>query len=62
MQDEPIIFVEVALTKEIPSNIQNVLQNDRNFLEPEEAKVAVFYSISNCQKGLNGISFGNFLI
>ncbi len=62
MQDEPIIFVEVALTREIPSNIQNVLQKDRDFLEPEEAKVAVFYSISNCQKGLNGISFGNFLI
>ena len=62
MQDEPIIFVEVALTKEIPSNIQNVLQKDRVFLEPEEAKVAVFYSISNCQKGLQGISFGNFLI
>ena len=62
MQDEPIIFVEVALTKEIPSNIQNILQKERNFLEPEEAKVAVFYSISNCQKGLTGISFGNFLI
>ena len=62
MQDEPIIFVEVALTKEIPSNIQNILQKERVFLEPEEAKVAVFYSISNCQKGLTGISFGNFLI
>ena len=62
MQDEPIIFVEVALTKAIPSNIQNILQKERNFLEPEEAKVAVFYSISNCQKGLTGISFGNFLI
>ena len=62
MQDEPIIFVEVALTKEIPSNIQNILQKDRVFLEPEEANVAVFYSISNCQKGLTGISFGNFLI
>ena len=62
MQDEPIIFVEVALTREIPSNIQNVLQKDRDFLEPEDAKVAVFYSISNCQRGLNGISFGNFLI
>ncbi len=62
MQDEPIIFVEVALTREIPSNIQNVLQQDRDFLEPEQAKIAVFYSISNCQKGLNGISFGNFLI
>ena len=62
MQDEPIIFVEVALTSEIPSNIQSVLQQDRSILEPEVAKVAVFYSISNCQKGLNGISFGNFLI
>ncbi len=62
MQDEPIIFVEVALTKEIPSNIQNVLQKERVFLEPEESNVAVFYSISNCQKGLTGISFGNFLI
>ncbi len=62
MEDEPIIFVEVALTKEIPSNIQNVLQKERVFLEPEEAKAAVFYSISNCQKGLTGISFGNFLI
>jgi len=62
MQDEPIIFVEVALTKEIPSNIQNVLKKERVFLEPEEAKAAVFYSISNCQKGLTGISFGNFLI
>ena len=62
MQDEPIIFVEVALTKEIPSNIQNVLQKERVFLDPEEAKAAVFYSISNCQKGLTGISFGNFLI
>ena len=62
MQDEPIIFVEVALTKDIPSNIQNVLQKERVFLEPEEAKAAVFYSISNCQKGLTGISFGNFLI
>ena len=62
MQDEPIIFVEVALTKEIPSNIQNVLKKERVFLEPEEAKSAVFYSISNCQKGLTGISFGNFLI
>ena len=62
MQDDPIIFVEVALTKDIPSNIQNVLQKERVFLEPEEAKAAVFYSISNCQKGLTGISFGNFLI
>ena len=62
MQDEPIIFVEVALMKEVPSKIQDVLQEKRNVFEPEETTVAVFYSISNCQKGLAGISFGNFLI
>ena len=62
MQDEPIIFVEVALMKNIPSKIQEVLEEKRDFLEPDEANVAVFYSISNCQKGLSGISFGNFLI
>ena len=62
MQDEPIIFVEVALMKNIPSRIQDVLEEKRDFLEPDEANVAVFYSISNCQKGLSGISFGNFLI
>ena len=62
MQDEPIIFVEVALMKNIPSKIQDVLEEKRDFLEPDEATVAVFYSISNCQKGLSGISFGNFLI
>ncbi|MDC0093095.1 malonyl-CoA decarboxylase [Alphaproteobacteria bacterium] len=62
MQDEPIIFVEVALMKDIPSKIENVLKEKRDFFEPEETSVAVFYSISNCQKGLAGISFGNFLI
>ena len=62
MQDEPIIFVEVALMTNIPSKIHDVLEKKRDILEPGEAKVAVFYSISNCQKGLSGISFGNFLI
>ena len=62
MQDEPIIFVEVALMKDIPSKIENVLKEKRDIFEPEETSVAVFYSISNCQKGLAGISFGNFLI
>ena len=62
MQDEPIIFVEVALMKDVPSKIQDVLQEKREVFEPEETNVAVFYSISNCQKGLAGISFGNFLI
>jgi len=62
MQDEPIIFVEVALMKEMPGKIQDILQEERTSLDPDEANVAVFYSISNCQKGLSGISFGNFLI
>ena len=62
MQDEPIIFVEVALMKDIPSKIEDVLKEKRDIFEPEETSVAVFYSISNCQKGLAGISFGNFLI
>ncbi len=62
MQDEPIIFVEVALMDDIPSKIQDVLEEKRQFIEPHDANVAVFYSISNCQKGLSGISFGNFLI
>ena len=62
MQDEPIIFVEVALMKEMPGKIQDILEEERTSLDPDEANVAVFYSISNCQKGLSGISFGNFLI
>ena len=62
MQDEPIIFVEVALMKDIPAKIEDVLREKRDILDPEETSVAVFYSISNCQKGLAGISFGNFLI
>tara|TARA_R110002051_G_scaffold70936_2_gene127847 strand:+ start:4698 stop:5996 length:1299 start_codon:yes stop_codon:yes gene_type:complete len=62
MPDEPLIFVEVALTEEIPKSIDAVLSNNRTPLEADQAKVAVFYSISNCQKGLTGISFGNLLI
>ncbi|MGA0597254.1 malonyl-CoA decarboxylase [Enterovirga sp. CN4-39] len=60
--DEPLIFVEVALTREIPGSIQEVLADGRETLPPERATTAVFYSISNCQPGLRGISFGNFLI
>lgn len=62
MPDEPLIFVEVALTAEIPGSIDGLLSEDRTPLNAEDAKVAVFYSISNCQKGLTGISFGNLLI
>ncbi|MEP5761374.1 MAG: malonyl-CoA decarboxylase [Litoreibacter sp.] len=62
MPDEPLIFVEVALSDTIPGSIDAVLSDSRTPLEAELAKVAVFYSISNCQKGLTGISFGNLLI
>lgn len=62
MPDEPLIFVEVALTRGIPSSVQSVLAQDRTPMEAEEADTAVFYSISNCQAGLAGISFGNSLI
>ena len=62
MPDEPLIFVEVALTKGIPGSIQALLGEDRAPLDADEADTAVFYSISNCQPGLAGISFGNSLI
>ncbi len=52
----------MALTKDIPASIQAVLADDRTVLPAEQATTAVFYSISNCQPGLRGISFGNFLI
>ena len=60
--DEPLIFVEVALTKEVPGAIAPILDETRAPLAPEKATTAVFYSISNCQRGLGGVSFGNFLI
>ncbi|MEM7471692.1 MAG: malonyl-CoA decarboxylase family protein [Pseudomonadota bacterium] len=62
MPDEPLIFVEVALTEEIPGSVTELLSEGRAPLEAEDAKTAAFYSISNCQKGLSGISFGNQLI
>ncbi len=62
MPDEPLIFVEVALTLGIAKSIQQVLAEGREPLAAAEADTAVFYSISNCQAGLAGISFGNSLI
>ncbi len=62
MPDEPLIFVEVALTADIPGSIDALLSEDRIPSTAEDAKVAVFYSISNCQRGLAKISFGNLLI
>ena len=62
--DEPLIFVQVALTQDIPADIANVLEIENEDAENSgrEPTTAVFYSISNCQEGLRGISFGNFLI
>src|SRR6185312_1382359 len=60
--DEPLIFVEIALTREIPDAIAPILSVQREPVEPEKATTAVFYSITNCQRGLSGVSFGNFLI
>src|SRR6202158_1838472 len=60
--DEPLIFVEVALTETIPAAIAPLLAEDRRPVPIERARTAVFYSISNTQRGLGGISFGSFLI
>ncbi|WP_044561814.1 malonyl-CoA decarboxylase [Azospirillum sp. B4] len=60
--DDPLIFVEVALAPDIPASIDALLAEDRAPMAAEDATTAVFYSISNCQEGLRGVSFGNFLI
>lgn len=62
MADDPLIFVEVALTREIPTRIDTLLSPERTPLPAAAATHAVFYSISNCQEGLRGISFGELLI
>ncbi len=62
MPDEPLIFVEVALTQGVPTSVQRVLADDHDTINVDDADTAVFYSISNCQAGLAGISFGNSLI
>ena len=62
LRGDPLIFVEVALTATIPGAIGGILAEERPHMAPADATTAVFYSISNCQEGLRGISFGNFLI
>lgn len=62
MEDEPLVFVEVALTDEIPRGIGEILQPDPDGEVPDNPSCAIFYSISNCHAGLGGVSFGNFLI
>ena len=60
--NDPLIFVEVALTTGLPESIQSIIKLERDEIDIEDANTAIFYSISNCHNGLLGISFGNFLI
>jgi malonyl-CoA decarboxylase len=62
MVGEPLIFVEVALVRGLAGSVQQLLDKRAPLLDAKEADTAIFYSISNCQRGLAGISFGNFLI
>lgn len=62
MPDEPLIFVEVALTNGVPGSVQMLLSEGRSAIPTSDADTATFYSISNCQAGLASISFGNSLI
>lgn len=62
MPDEPLIFVEVALTRGVAGSVDDLLSGDRAALGAGDADTAVFYSISNCQPGLRGVSFGHSLI
>ena len=62
LEDEPLIFVEVALTDEVPGAIAPLLAEGRRPLPLRRATSACFYSTSNCQAGLKGISFGHFLL
>ena len=62
LPDEPLIFVEVALLAEMPAAIEPLINIDSNATSPDDFSLAVFYSISNCQPGLRGVSLGNFLI
>lgn len=62
LPDEPLIFIEVALTRRVNAEVQPLLAPDAPVSDPRGARCAIFYSITNCQEGLRGISFGNFLI
>ncbi len=62
LPDEPIIFMEVALTRGVSTRVQPLLDLDSAVGDPASADCAIFYSITNCQEGLRGVSFGNLLI
>ena len=62
LHNDPLVFVEIALTDALPDAIAPLLRQEREPVLPEQASTVVFYSISNCHPGLSGVSFGNFLI
>lgn len=62
LPDEPLIFIEVALTRGMSAKVQPLLDPDSAVVDPAVADCAIFYSITNCQEGLRGVSFGYFLI
>lgn len=62
LPDEPLIFVEVALLADMPEAIAPLIDKHSEPGDPAKARVAAFYSISNCEPGLRGVSLGNFLI
>ncbi len=62
LPDEPLIFIEVALTRGMPAGVQPLIDPDSPIGDAARADCAVFYSITNCQEGLRGVSFGSFLI
>lgn len=62
MPMEPLIFVEVALVEALADNVQALLDEHAPVFDAQRAKTAIFYSISNTQNGLRGVSFGNFLL
>jgi malonyl-CoA decarboxylase len=62
LPDEPLIFVEVAFVNDLPTEVAPILAQESVVGDPRRARCAVFYSITSCQPGLRGISFGNFLI
>lgn len=62
MPEEPLIFVEIALMKGLAGSVQALLDPKAEVMDAAQADTAIFYSINNCQRGLDGIAFGNFLI
>jgi malonyl-CoA decarboxylase len=62
LPQEPLIFIEVALTRGMTAHVQPLLDPESPVDDPAQASCAVFYSITNCQQGLRGVSFGNVLV